>query len=350
MTTIISASAHLANCRQLLALQLPNDGQFLPSGVVPKSKFSVTLSQEHLSSRFRNGGRKCAYAGRELAVPLSSSKETGPLSPDDESASPSTSTVDVKAVEDIRGGLDVGAEAFSLLQTRRFWLGTSVATLVALGGNLGGLTSAIFNTNPDFSRSVRADLLFPVKGFKRCLETSQGFEFVYPSNWVGDQRLVYRAVERAERERSLDLPPIQGERQRNQRRSSDPIVAFGPPGTEGELNVSVVVAPVFPGFSLQKIGGPQEAGERILNKFIAPEGSNKVATLLTAQQRSDGSNLYYTLEFTVKGPTFFRHNLSVYSTSNNLLFSLNAQSPEKEWSRVQNDFIEIANSFKLLST
>lgn len=75
-----------------------------------------------------------------------------------------------------------------------------------------------------------------------------------------------------------------------------------------------------------------------------------MATLLTAQQRSDGSNLYYTLEFTVKGPTFFRHNLSVYSTSNNLLFSLNAQSPEKEWSRVQNDFIEIANSFKLLST
>lgn len=71
---------------------------------------------------------------------------------------------------------------------------------------------------------------------------------MYPSNWVGDQRLVYRAVERAERERSLDLPPIQGERQRNQRRSSDPIVAFGPPGTEGELNVSVVVAPVFPGF------------------------------------------------------------------------------------------------------
>ncbi|CAM6105064.1 unnamed protein product [Calypogeia fissa] len=237
----------------------------------------------------------------------------------------------------------------SLLQTRRFWLGTSVGFLAALGGNLGGLTSSIFNLNPAVSRRVRADLLFPVKGFKRCMETSQGFEFIYPMSWVGDQRLLYRAVERAERERSLDLPPIQRREVVPRRASSgDPIVAFGPPGTDGALNVSVVVAPVYSGFRLQEIGGPQEAGERILKQFIAPEGSKKVATLLNAQQRTVDDQLYYYLEYSVKGPTFFRHNLSVYTTSSGMLYSLNAQTPESDWVSVKSDFGEIANSFKLL--
>jgi len=72
-------------------------------------------------------------------------------------------------------------------------------------------------------------------------------EFIYPAQWVGDQRLLYRAVERAERERSLDLPSLQ--QQQNRRRSIDPVVAFGPPGSNGELNVSIVVAPTLPSFT-----------------------------------------------------------------------------------------------------
>ncbi|KAL2628815.1 hypothetical protein R1flu_013501 [Riccia fluitans] len=302
-------------------------------------------------ARFGAGTDRCRYgtgkcSTRRGKFPSSSGKDAQPISSTDEKLSP-------KDKEEFAAGeSDLAEEGFSFLQTRRFWLGTSVGSLVALGGNLGGITSAIFNTNPNFSRNLRADLLFPVKGFKRCLETSQGFEFVYPENWVGDQRLVYRAVERAERERALDLPPIRGGGGGVSRRrsSSDPIVAFGPPGTEGEQNVSVVVAPVFPGFSLQKLGGPRDAGELILKKFIAPGGSKLEATLLTAQQRSDGSNLYYTLEFTVKGPAFFRHNLSVYSTRNDLLFTLNAQTPEKKWPQVQEHFVEIVNSFKLLTS
>ena len=30
-------------------------------------------------------------------------------------------------------------------------------------------------------------------------------------------------------------------------------------------------------------------------------------------RRRDGDTLYYTLEFTVRSPSFFRHNLSVYA-------------------------------------
>lgn len=71
-------------------------------------------------------------------------------------------------------------------------------------------------------------------------------EFIFPKTWVGDQRLLYRSVQRGEKERALDLPSLQ---QQSKRKSIDPIVAFGPPGSNGELNVSVVVAPTVAGFT-----------------------------------------------------------------------------------------------------
>lgn len=72
-------------------------------------------------------------------------------------------------------------------------------------------------------------------------------EFVYPEAWVGDQRLLYRAIEKAERQRLYGL----GKDDENLGRRNgviEPIVAYGPPGSTGELNVSVVVAPVPPNF------------------------------------------------------------------------------------------------------
>jgi len=236
--------------------------------------------------------------------------------------------------------------AASWVVPRRFVLGTSVGLLVALGANFLGVTSALLSLNPALSRAARVDVLYPVQGYKRCLETSRGFEFIYPAQWVGDQRLLYRAVERAERERSLDLPSLQ--QQQNRRRSIDPVVAFGPPGSNGELNVSIVVAPTLPSFTLEKLGGPKEAGETLLHRFIAPEGSNKVANLVNAERREDMGVVFYTLEFIVEGPAFSRHNVAVYATSGGELFSLNAQSPKALWPNVKNQFREMANSFRLL--
>ena len=65
---------------------------------------------------------------------------------------------------------------------------------------------------------------------------------------MGDQTLLYRAVQRGEQDRSLDLPALRQQTGRKPR-PTEPVVAFGPPGTLGELNVSVVVAPVADGFT-----------------------------------------------------------------------------------------------------
>lgn len=57
---------------------------------------------------------------------------------------------------------------------------------------------------------------------------------------------------KAELERSLDPPPLNSTKSGNRRRRrsvNEPVVAFGPPGSTGELNVSVIVSPVTPDFS-----------------------------------------------------------------------------------------------------
>ncbi|CAM6072582.1 unnamed protein product [Sphagnum tenellum] len=324
----------------LLQLNLPPASSTLPCIISPaqgsscRRRICVGGRVEGRSVRRKDGvrsGRK--QLGFLVAASLQDEKEAATTSSSTTTESSSDTSV-------------VSSSSASWVVPRRFVLGTSVGLLVALGANFLGVTSALLSLNPALSRAARVDVLYPVQGYKRCLETSRGFEFIYPAQWVGDQRLLYRAVERAERERSLDLPSLQ--QQQNRRRSIDPVVAFGPPGSNGELNVSIVVAPTLPSFTLEKLGGPKEAGETLLHRFIAPEGSNKVANLVNAERRDNMGVVFYTLEYIVEGPAFSRHNVAVYATSGGELFSLNAQSPKALWPNVQNQFREMANSFGLL--
>ncbi|KAG9140561.1 hypothetical protein Leryth_016058 [Lithospermum erythrorhizon] len=131
---------------------------------------------------------------------------------------------------------------------RRLLTGMFTASLVACGANFGGITSFLLGFFPENARGLKLDVLYPIGGFSRCLDTNDGFEFIYPDDWVGDQRLLYRAAGKAER--SLDPPPLadQGNRDRH-KDVNEPAVAFGPPGSNGELNVSVIASQVPIDFS-----------------------------------------------------------------------------------------------------
>jgi len=63
------------------------------------------------------------------------------------------------------------ANAFS----RRVALGTIAASIVAIGGNLGGITSLLLGFKPQISRDLKLDAVYPVQGYKRCIDTSNGF-------------------------------------------------------------------------------------------------------------------------------------------------------------------------------
>eukprot|EP00878_Enallax_costatus_P021444 GHUV01022696.1.p2 GENE.GHUV01022696.1~~GHUV01022696.1.p2 ORF type:complete len:175 (+),score=40.34 GHUV01022696.1:1250-1774(+) len=98
----------------------------------------------------------------------------------------------------------------------------------ALGGNLGGISSGLLGLDGgQFAAQLHLDVLVPVRGFKRCVDAGNGFEFQYPAEWLADQTLYRRAVQRAEAARSLDPQPIR----RRQREVAEPSAAFGPAGS-----------------------------------------------------------------------------------------------------------------------
>ncbi|KIZ00517.1 hypothetical protein MNEG_7443 [Monoraphidium neglectum] len=234
-------------------------------------------------------------------------------------------------------------------------VGGATAAAVALGGNLGGVTSFLLSLDGGvLAGRLKLDVLVPVRGLKRCVDAQNGFEFQYPANWLGDQTLVQRAAQRAERERALDLPALRGDEAAaaaRRRGALDPVVAFGPAGSTGEENVSVIAGPIAPGFTLESLGTPDEAALRFLNTTAAPPGSGFTGTLLSSSQRRDEAGvLYYQFEFTIeKDPPnpFLRHNVSVLAARDDVLLSLNAQCPQARWERDGPQLAAAAATFRL---
>jgi hypothetical protein len=254
----------------------------------------------------------------------------------------------------------------TLPSRRRFVLGTLAGTAVALGGNLGGITSALLSSSPstsDAARRARLDIVFPIQGQLRCVDEEKRFEFAYPRTWMGDVTISRRRAERQERERTLamearmsaeqGLPPLRQKVAAPRRAAAgggppssvEPAAAFGPPGSTGEENVSVVVAPIEPGFSLEQLGEPADAARRFLEQTVAPPGSGREAQLFAASSsrgrrlpgssssRGDPDVLYYTFEFGVRAAAFERRNVSVLAARGDVLYTLNAQAPAALWQR-----------------
>ena len=75
------------------------------------------------------------------------------------------------------------------------------------------------------------------------------------------------------------------------------------------------------------MGDPTQAGELILKGFIAPPTQqDKIAELIAAEELPQGDLVEYTVYSVSKG--WKRHNLAVYGTKNDVLYTLNCQCPE----------------------
>ncbi|KAJ6354122.1 hypothetical protein OIU76_003041 [Salix suchowensis] len=223
------------------------------------------------------------------------------------------------------------AEQFAPLSSRfqrRLLVGAGSASLVAVGANFGGITSFLLGFWPESGRNVKLDVLYPIGGYSRCIETNEGFEFIYPATWVGDQRLLYRAAEKTEYERSLDPPPLSNGKSGDRRRRKN----------------------VPPDFSIEAFGGAKEVGEAVVRTITGSRLDVK-GTLTESSLREDSLMKvnYYKLEFRVESPAFRRHNLAVCCARGGRLYTLNAQAPESAWPNVKTDFYKIADSFGIIS-
>ena len=66
---------------------------------------------------------------------------------------------------------------------------------------------------------------------------------------------------------------------------AEPVAAYGPAGSTGEENLSVICAPIRDSFQLSSLGTPQEAAQTFLDTRVAPAGSQLRAQLLQASER-----------------------------------------------------------------
>ncbi|MEA5507546.1 photosystem II reaction center PsbP [Halotia wernerae UHCC 0503] len=154
-------------------------------------------------------------------------------------------------------------------------------------------------------------------GFKSFVDTTDGYEFLYPNGWLQVK------------------------------------VANGPDVVFHDLievseNVSVVISPVPDDKTLPELGTPTEVGYKFGKAALAPPDSDRSAELVNALEKESNGKTYYILEYLVKLPNREqRHNVAKVAVSRGKLFTFNTSIPERRWQRVQRMMEDVVNSFSV---
>lgn len=148
------------------------------------------------------------------------------------------------------------------------------------------------------------------------VDSTDGYQFLYPNGWV-------------------EVPINNG-----------PDVVFHDIIQTTE-NVSVVISRVPSNKTLTEFGTPTEVGYKLGKNALAPEGSNRKAELVNAEQKvGEDGKTYYLLEYLVKFPNRReRHNLASVAVSRGKLFTFNASVPQRRWNRMKRMIQDSASSF-----
>ena len=295
----------------------------------------------------------CAPGRRSLGPRLQRLTTRAALPSEHEDAPTEKRDAGLNAASRAPGPVEAVVWGGTLPSPRRAALGGLGALAITFGGNLGGATTWLLGLAPERARALRLDAVFPVDGLKRVLSTSASYELLVPKDWLADQTIARRRAALAELERGpLDPPSL---RAANARRSALPDSAYGPPGSSGEENISVIVenANAFGvRFTLASMGSAREVAERLLANVIARPGSGKTATLVDVQEaQNDSTSLpVYRLEFIVRSeqPAFERHNLSIlYGSADGRLYTFTAQCSQENWAAQEAQLRECAASFRV---
>ena len=156
----------------------------------------------------------------------------------------------------------------------------------------------------------------PNAGLQSYIDNIDGYGFLYPVGWVQVQLT----------------------------QDGGPDVVFHDIINPSE-NVSVVLNAVPDGKSLTELGTPSEVGYSLQRNALAPEGSGRTAELIDAQERVSGETPYYQLEYLVHLPNQERHNIATVVVHRGQLYTINASTTERRWSRMKGIMTEVVNSF-----
>ena len=151
-------------------------------------------------------------------------------------------------------------------------------------------------------------------GLQSYIDSTKGYEFLYPNGWV-----------------PVDV------------RASEGVDLVFHDIVERSENLSVIISSVPKDKTLEELGTPSEVGYRFLKTSSIPN-SNRQAEFISAQSHEAKGKTYYILEYEVKSPDP-RHNIASIAVSRGQLFTFNLSTRQGRWTKVEDRFRAIANSF-----
>ena len=231
---------------------------------------------------------------------------------------------------------------------RRIALAMTSTTALALGANFLGVTSLVLRANEPLARKLKLDTVYEVSGYRRDRNEEKGYEFLFPNEYLADQTIARRnAMKKAQ---SLDLPSLR--ETKGQKNVGEPESAFGPMGTNGEENMSVIVQTSTKGFDLGQFGDAEEQASWLLENALARPGSGKEAKLFSASETIGENGIkYYQFEYTIKTANWYRRNVAVFAQNKNTgdVYTFVAQCPVERWDGMGEKFRKSANSFRVFT-
>lgn len=158
-----------------------------------------------------------------------------------------------------------------------------------------------------------------VSGLQSYVNTSKGYEFLYPNGWI---------------------PVNLGT---SARKTVDVVFRDLVERTE---NLSVIINDAPEGKTLEDLGDPSEVGYRLLKAINKNPELDKKAEFLRAESRQNKDKAYYLLEYEENLPDQeARHNIASVSVSRGKIFTFSLSTPERRWDTVKDSFEVAVKSF-----
>ncbi|KAL1323079.1 hypothetical protein HN51_068104 [Arachis hypogaea] len=152
------------------------------------------------------------------------------------------------------------------------------------------------------------------KGYLPVLDKKDGYQFLYPFGWqevvIEGQDKVFKDV----------IEPLE--------------------------SVSVNMIPTGKQ-DIREFGSPQQVGETLIKKVLAPP-TQKTKIIEATEQDIDGK-AYYRFEFIAQAPNYTRHALSTVSIGNGKFYTLTTGANERRWGKMKDRLQTVIDSFKIFN-
>ncbi len=112
--------------------------------------------------------------------------------------------------------------------------------------------------------------------------------------------------------------------------------------------LSLVVSDVKKEVDLEQLGSPNEVGQTLIDKVIAPQGSGRSVKLVEAKKREASNHIFYDLEYQLNLNEQDRHELATVVIDRGTLYTFAVGTNEDRWNKVDAMFANVIESFNFL--